>query len=40
MIEHGAADDEGISEMHARHCGERIDVVAAHPDAGRVVVAD
>lgn len=40
MVEHGAADDEGVPEMHAGHRGEGVDVVAAHPDAGRVVVAN
>lgn len=40
VVEHGAADDEGVAEMHARHCGEGVDVVAAHPDGAGVVVAD
>ena len=40
MVDHGAADAEGVAEMHARHRGERVDVVARHEDAGGVVVAD
>ena len=39
MVNHGAADHEGITEMHAGHGGKRIDKVAAHPDRGCVVVA-
>ena len=38
-MEQGAADDKGVTEMHARHGGEGVDKVAAHPDAGGVVVA-
>ena len=40
VVDHGAADAEGVAEMHARHRGERVDVVARHEDAGGVVVAD
>lgn len=40
VVDHGAADDEGIAEVHAGHGGEGIDEVAAHPDGGRFVVAD
>lgn len=40
VVEHGAADDKGIAKMHARHCSERINVIATHPDARCVVVAD
>ena len=40
VVDHGAADDEGVAEMHARHGGEGVDEVAAHPDGGRFVVAD
>ena len=32
VVEHGAADDEGVAEVHGRHGGEGVDVVAAHPD--------
>ena len=39
VVEHGAADDERIAEVHAGHGGEGIDEVAAHPDGGRFVVA-
>ena len=39
MVEHSAADNERVAKMHAGHCSERIDEIAAHPDAGRVVVA-
>ena len=39
-IDHGAADDEGIAEMHGWHCGEGIYEIAAHPDGGCVIVAD
>lgn len=38
VVDHGAADDEGVAEMHARHRRQRVDVVTAHPDTGRVVV--
>ena len=40
VVEHGAADDEGVAEMHGRHGGKRIDVITTHPDAGCVVVAN
>lgn len=40
VVEHGAADDEGVAEMHRRHGGEGIHVVTAHPDAGGIVVAN
>lgn len=40
MVDHGAADDECVAEMHGRHCGEGIYKVAAHPDGGCVVVTD
>ena len=40
VVDHGAADAEGVAEMHARHRGQRVDVVARHEDAGGVVVAD
>ena len=40
MVDHGAADDERIAEMHAGHGGERVDEIAAHPDRGCFVVAD
>lgn len=40
MVDHGAADDEGVAEMHAGHGGEGVDKVAAHPDRGRFVVTD
>lgn len=40
VVEHGAADDEGVPKMHAWHGGEGVDVVATHPDTRRVVVAD
>lgn len=39
MVDHGAADDEGIAEMHARHRRQRVDVIPAHPDAGCVIVS-
>ena len=39
MVNHGAADDEGIAEMHAGHGRERIDKVAAHPYRRCIVVA-
>ncbi len=39
MVDHGAADDEGVTEMHARHRGKRVYVITAHPDAGCVVMA-
>lgn len=40
MVEHGAADDEGVAEMHGRHRGKGINIIAAHPYASRVVMAD
>lgn len=40
VVEHGAADDEGVAEMHRRHGGEGVDVIAAHPDGRCVIVAD
>lgn len=40
MVQHGAADEEGVAEMHGRHGGERVDVVPLHPHALPVVVAD
>lgn len=39
MVDHGAADHEGIAEMHAGHGRERIDKVAAHPNRCCFVVA-
>ncbi len=38
VVDHRAADDKGIAEVHARHRGEGIDVVAAHPDTGGIVM--
>lgn len=40
VVEHGAADDEGVTEMHARHRSEGVNVIAAHPDACCVVMTD
>ena len=40
MVNHGAADDEGVAEMHAGHRGKRIHIIPAHPNAGGVVVTD
>lgn len=40
VVHHRASDEERISEMHRGHGGERVDVVAFHPDALSVVVAD
>lgn len=39
MMDHGAADYEGVAEMHTGHSGERVDKVAAHPDRGCFVMA-
>lgn len=40
MVDHGAADAECIAEMHAWHCGERVDEVTGHEDGGCIVVTD
>ena len=40
MVYHCTADDESIAKMHTRHCSERVHVVSAHPNGGRIVVAD
>ena len=32
VVDHGAADAEGVAEMHAWHCGEGVDEVAGHED--------
>lgn len=40
VVNHRATDDEGVPKMHAGHCREGIDVVAAHPDAVCVVMSD
>ncbi len=39
MVDHGAADHEGIAKMHTGHGGERINKISTHPDRGRSVVA-
>nr|POE87950.1 hypothetical protein CFP56_11179 [Quercus suber] len=39
MVEQGAADGEAVAEMHRRHGGEGVDVLARHPHGLRVVVA-
>lgn len=40
VVQERAADAEGVAEVHARHRCEAVDVLAAHPDRLRVVVAD
>ena len=39
VVDHGAADDKRVAEVHAGHGGEGVDEVAAHPDRGCFVVA-
>ena len=38
MVDYGAADDEGVAEMHGGHGGKGVDEIAAHPYGGCVVV--
>ena len=38
VVGHGAADHEGVAEMHRRHGRQRVDVVPRHEDRGGVVV--
>ena len=38
VVDHGAADDEGVAEMHRWHGCEGVHVVARHENRGRVVV--
>lgn len=40
VVEHGAPNDKGVPEMHARHGGQGIDKVAGHPDRCGVVMTD
>ena len=40
MVDHGAANDEGVAKMHAWHRGKRIDIVTTHPNAGSIVVTN
>lgn len=39
MVYHGAADTEGISEVHGWHSGQRVHVFALHPHRLPIVVA-
>lgn len=40
LVDEDAADAEGVSEMHAGHGGQLVDVLAAHEDAGGVLGID
>lgn len=40
MVGHRAADDEGIAEMHARHRGERVNIITTDPNPSGTVMAD
>lgn len=40
MVYHGAADAEGVAEVHGGHGGQGVDVFALHPDGLAVVVAN
>ena len=40
MVDHGAADHKSVAEMHGRHGGKGVDVVAGHEDRGGIVAAD
>ena len=40
VVDHCAADAEGVAEVHGGHGGKGVDVLALHPDGLAVVVAD
>jgi len=40
MVEHGATNAEGVSKMHRRHCGKRIDVIPFHPHTLGIIMSD
>ena len=40
VVDHRAADHEGVAEMHGWHSGKGVDVVARHEDRGCIIMTD